>query len=62
LLAERSSDSTVENFEEFTDNEGHEFEIAIYLSIAGIDWNLHHYPDDERLILGLTYEVKLNDN
>jgi hypothetical protein len=62
LLAERTSDSTVENFDEFTDDEGHDFEIAIYSSIAGIEWDLHHYPNDEHLILGLTYEVKLNDN
>jgi hypothetical protein len=62
LLAERTSDSTVENFDEFTDDEGHEFGIAIYSSIAGIEWSLDHYPDDEKLIVGLTYEVKLNDN
>lgn len=62
LLADRSSDSTVENSDEFTDEEGHEFEIVIYSSITGIEWNLYSYPDDENIICGLTYEVKLNDN
>ena len=62
LLADRTSDSTVENLDDFTDDEGHEFEIAIYSSISGIEWALHRYPDQENLILGLTYEVKLNDN
>lgn len=62
LLADRSSDSMVENADEFTDKEGHEFEIVIYSSISGIEWELYSYPDDENLILGLAYEVKLNDD
>lgn len=62
LLADRSSDSTVENADEFTDAEGHEFEIAIYSSITGIEWDVYTYPDDESLICGLKYEVKFNDN
>lgn len=62
LLAERSSDTSVENFDEFVDDEGNEFGIAIYSSIAGIEWSLDHHPVDDDLILGLTYEVKLNDN
>lgn len=62
LLADRTSDSTVENFDEFVDAEGNEFGIAIYSSIAGIEWSLDRHPDDDNLILGLTYEVKLNDN
>jgi len=62
LLAERSSETTVENIDEFTDADGHEFDIAIYSSITGIEWELYHYPDDEDLLLGLTYEVKLNDH
>lgn len=62
LLADRSSDSTVENSDEFSDTDGHQFEIAIYSSITGIEWDVYSYPDDENLILGLTYEIKLNDN
>lgn len=62
LLADRASDSTVENTDEFIDHDGHEFEIAIYSSITGIEWELCSYPDDEALILGISYEVKLNDN
>jgi hypothetical protein len=62
LLAERSSDTTVENRDEFSDADGHLFGIAIYSSITGIEWSLVHYPDDDQLILGLTYEVKLNGN
>jgi len=62
LLADRSSDSTVENTDEFIDEKGHKFAIAIYSSIGGIEWDLYTYPDDDNLIGGLTYEVKLNEN
>jgi len=62
LRADRSSDSTVENTDEFIDEQGHEFATAIYSSISGIEWDLYIYPDDENLIGGLTYEVKLNEN
>lgn len=62
LLADRSSDSTVENDDEFADEQGNTFAVAIYSSVSGIQWNIYKYPDDESLISGLTYEVKLNDN
>ena len=62
LLADRASDSTVENTDAFTDKDGHDFKIVIYSSITGIEWELYNHPDDESLILGLTYEVKINDN
>ena len=62
LLADRSSDSTVQNTDEFIDEQGHQFGIAIYSSISGIEWDLYTYPDDDNLIGGLTYEVNLNEN
>lgn len=62
LLADRLSDSTVENTDEFTDKDGNEFEIIIYSSNSGIEWDLCSHPDDEDLIFGLMYEVKLNDH
>ena len=62
LLADRSYDTTVENTDEFTDADGHEFEIVIYSSITGTEWEVYNCPYDEKIILGLTYEVKLNED
>ena len=62
LLADRSSDSVVENVDEFEDENGNEFVIAIYSSLAGIEWQLEEYPDDAGLLMRLHYEVRLNED
>lgn len=62
LLADRSTESVVENVDEFEDENGHEFVIAIYSSIAGIIWHLAEYPNDTDLLMRLRYEVRLNED
>ena len=61
LLAERSSDSVVENVDEFEDTLGNQYLISIASSISGIYWRLEERPDDESLLMQLHYEIKLNE-
>ncbi len=62
LLADRSSDSVVENVDQFEDDNGNDFVIAIYSSMTGIEWHLEDYPDDMDLLMRLRYDVRLNEN
>ncbi len=62
LLAARTSDSLVENIDDFVDDQGNAFEIIIDSSITGIEWSIQTYPDDESIIQNLRYEIKLNEN
>lgn len=61
-LAERTSDSSVENTDDFVDDNGNNFEVVIYSSLAGIEWAMQTHPDDETIFQNLSYEVKLNEN
>ncbi len=62
LLADHSSDSIVDNVDEFEDESGNQFEIAIYSSMTGIEWYLEKYPEDEELLMGMHYEIRLNED
>jgi len=62
LVAEKSSDSLVENYEEFTDSDGNNYVISIFSSIYDIYWELNEYPDDDKLINSIRYEVKYNEH
>ncbi len=62
ILAERSSDSVIENQDDFQDKLGNEYSIAIFSSITGIHWYLEQYPDDDTTLMQLHYVVKLNEN
>jgi hypothetical protein len=62
LLADRSSDSVIENVDEFVDENGNEFVIVIFSSITGIDWHLAEYPDDTDLLMRMHYDVRLNED
>lgn len=62
LLADRSSDSVVENIDEFDDHDGNKFVVAISSSIAGIDWTMEQHPDDMEIIMNLHYDVRLNEH
>jgi len=62
FLAERSFDSAVENQDDFQDEFGNEYSIAIFSSITGINWYLEQYPDDVTTLMQLHYVVKLNEN
>ena len=62
LLADRSSDSVVENVDEFEDENGNAFVIVINSSITGIDWSLEQYPDDTDRLMRLHCDVRLNED
>jgi len=62
VLADRSSDSVVENIDQFEDESGNEFVIAIYSSITGIEWYLNEYPDNTDLLMRMRYDVSINEN
>jgi len=61
LMAENSSQSTVENCDEFQDKNGNDYSIVVFSSMYGIDWSLDTYPDDENIIRKIRYEVKHNE-
>ncbi|QEA39589.1 hypothetical protein FGL86_11210 [Pistricoccus aurantiacus] len=62
LLAERLSDSVVENTDTFVDEAGNEYTIVIDSTMVGITWSLEEYPTDPDVIRELHYEVRLNDD
>lgn len=62
LLADRSSESVIENSDEFEDDNGNEFVIVIFSSLTGIEWRLEQYPDDTDLLMRLSYDVRLNED
>lgn len=61
LMADNSSQSTVENDEQFQDKDGNEYSIMIFSSMHGIDWVLDIYPKDEDIIKKISYKVKHNE-
>ena len=62
VFADWSSESVVENVDQFEDESGNEFVIAISSSMKGIEWSLKAYPDDTHLLMRLHYDVSLNEN
>ena len=62
LMAEKPSDSLVENYEEFTDKYDNNYAISIFSSIYDIYWELNEYPDDDNIINSIRYEVKYNEH
>ncbi|OIP53998.1 MAG: hypothetical protein AUK54_07370 [Helicobacteraceae bacterium CG2_30_36_10] len=61
LMADNSSQSTVENDDEFQDKDGNDYSIIVLSSMYGIDWRLDTYPEDENIIKKISYEVKRNE-
>ena len=61
LMAENYRDSGVTNYEELVDEDGNEYEIAVFSSNIGIDWEFVKYPDDENILKQLKVEVKYNE-
>jgi len=61
LMVENSSQSTVENYDEFQDKDGNDYLITVFSSMYGIDWSLDTYSDDEDIIKKIRYEVKHNE-
>ncbi len=61
LLGEMNRDTEVVNKDEFKDEKGNEFRISIFSSAAGIYWELETYPEDEKIVSQLRYEVKINE-
>jgi len=61
LMADNSSQSTVENDDEFQDKDGNDYSIIVFSSMYGIDWSLDTYPEDENIIKKISYEVKRNE-
>jgi len=61
LMAENSSQSTVENYDEFQDENENDYSITVFSSMYGIDWSLDSYPNDENIITKIRYEVKYNE-
>ncbi|MEA3523298.1 MAG: hypothetical protein U9R50_10000 [Campylobacterota bacterium] len=61
LMGENSSQSTVENYDEFEDTNGNEYSIAVFSSMYDIQWYLYTYPEDEKTVQKIRYEVKYNE-
>ncbi|QEA40067.1 hypothetical protein FGL86_13930 [Pistricoccus aurantiacus] len=62
LLAEYSADSTVENVDSFTDEEGNAYTIVIHSMKTGVMWSLDQHPVNLEVIKELHYAVRLNDD
>lgn len=61
LLGGSNRDTEVENHDEFTDEKGNTYIISIFSSAAGIYWELEKYPQEQKVLKQLRYEVKLNE-
>lgn len=61
LLGCMDRHTEVENHDEFTDEKGNPYVIAIYSSAAGIHWELEKHPEEQKVLQQLRYEVKLNE-
>ncbi len=49
LMGDNRRQNLVENFEEFSDEDGNEYAIRIYSSNDGVEWELEIYPKNEKL-------------
>jgi hypothetical protein len=61
LMAENYRDSIVTNYEELVDEDGNKYEIEVFSSNVGIDWEFVKYPDDENILKQLKIKVKYNE-
>ena len=62
LLADNNEQSRVENYDNFTDPVGNEYDVTIYSQKYGIDWDVEPIAKDDDAIKKLRFEVKLNEH
>ncbi len=61
LNTDRHRDIVVENFDHFKDEQGNIFDISVYSSNVGVDWELQVNTEDSSLKNRIDLEYHAND-
>lgn len=61
VVADNSNQSTVENFDDFTDKYGNNYSITVFSSIYDIYWSIETDTTNNDIINNFRYEVKYNE-